>query len=63
MTKAQAGILAPLAEQGRYVFFTLADSGAALTSALSKLQATAADGKVVVGIGLQVLQKMGRIQM
>ena len=60
MTKAQAGILAPLPEQGRYVFFTLAGSGAALTSALSKLQATAVDGKVVVGIGLQVLQKMGK---
>ena len=60
MTKAQAGILAPLPEQGRYVFFTLAGSGAALNSALSKLQATAVDGKVVVGIGLQVLQKMGK---
>lgn len=58
MTKAQAGILAPLPEQGRYVFFTLADSGAVLSNALSKLRATAVDGKVVVGIGLQVLQKM-----
>lgn len=60
MTKAQEGILAPLPEQGRYVFFTLADSGAALTSALSKLQATTLDGKILVGIGLQVLQKMGK---
>ena len=56
MTKAQAGILASLPEQGRYVFFTLVGAGADLQNSLKKLQTSVDGQQVVAGLGLQVLQ-------
>lgn len=55
MTKAQAGILASLPEQGRYVFFTLSGAGADVQGSLKALQAGVDGRQVVVGLGLQVL--------
>lgn len=60
MTKAQAGILASLPEQGRYVFFTLAGASTDLQDSLRKLQANVDGQQVVVGLGLQVLQQLDR---
>ncbi len=59
MTKAQAGILASLPDQGRYVFFTLVESGAALPVALKKLQASVDGQQVVAGMGQQLLHALG----
>ena len=60
MTKAQAGILASLPEQGRYVFFTLAGAGADLQNSLKKLQTSVDGQQVVAGLGLQVLQQLDK---
>lgn len=60
MTKAQAGILASLPEQGRYVFFTLSEAGAQVQVALKALQGSVDSNKVVVGLGQQVLQAMDK---
>jgi putative iron-dependent peroxidase len=51
MTKAQAGILASLPEQGRYVFFTLVGAGADLQNSLKKLQTSVDGQQVVAGSG------------
>lgn len=55
MTKAQAGILASLPEQGRYVFFTLSGASADVQAALKALQFHVDGRQVVVGLGQQVL--------
>ena len=60
MTKAQAGILASLPEQGRYVFFTLSGAGAQVQGALKTLQASIDSNQVVVGLGQQVLQALDK---
>lgn len=60
MTKAQAGILASLPEQGRYVFFTLAGAGADLQNSLKKLQTSVDGQQVVAGLGLQLLQQLDK---
>ena len=60
MTKAQAGILASLPEQGRYVFFTLVGAGADLQNSLKKLQTSVDGQQIVVGLGLQVLQQLDK---
>lgn len=60
MTKAQAGILASLPEQGRYVFFTLSDAGSQVQVALKALQDSIDSNQVVVGLGQQVLQALNK---
>ena len=60
MTQAQAGILAPVPAQARYVFFSLgACSPDELRSALSRLQAHIDGEHVVAGFGPQLVDHLG----
>lgn len=61
MTQAQAGILAPVPAQARYVFYSLsACSAADLQAALIRLQ-TQVDGRqIVVGLGPQLVQHLNK---
>ncbi|MEX8193911.1 Dyp-type peroxidase [Comamonas guangdongensis] len=61
MTQAQAGILASLPAQGRYVFFSLASGVTSdLQEALGRLQATVDGVRIVAGLGPQLVQQLDR---
>lgn len=60
MTQAQAGILAPVPAQARYVFFSLgACSPDELRGALSRLQAHVDGQNMVAGFGPQLVDHLG----
>ncbi|MDR2297307.1 MAG: Dyp-type peroxidase [Comamonas sp.] len=59
MTQTQAGILAPVPAQARYVFYSLAACSAGdLRSALARLQAQVDGDKLVAGLGPQLVQHL-----
>lgn len=58
MKTAQPGILAPVPPQGRYLFFSLNDSGA-LRDALQRLAPLVDGPQTVVGIGPDVVAALG----
>ena len=61
MTQAQAGILASLPAQGRYVFFSLASEMASdLQEALGRLQAMVDGERIVAGLGPRLVQQLDR---
>jgi putative iron-dependent peroxidase len=63
MVPAQPGILAPVPAVARYVFFTLADSGAddpAIRQALLRLSPLANGSDVVVGLAPSLVAALGR---
>ena len=63
MTLAQAAILAPVPLVGRYVFFSLLGDqaqGLALRNSLSRLADWADGQQVVVGMGLSLVQALGK---
>jgi putative iron-dependent peroxidase len=59
MTQTQAGILAPVPAQARYVFYSLAACSAGdLRNALARLQAQVDGDKLVAGLGPQLVQHL-----
>lgn len=59
MTQTQAGILAPVPAQARYVFYSLAACSAGeLRGALTRLQTQVDGDKLVAGLGLQLVQQL-----
>lgn len=61
MTQTQAGILAPVPAQARYVFYSLgACSASDLQAALTRLQAQVDGQQLVAGLGLQLVQHLGK---